>query len=80
MGKFYSGKKRRPQLCPDRPGEARDGLIRSRASLDFPAGLVVKNPPVSAGDTCSIRGLGGRIPHTSGQLSLCATATEAREL
>ena len=36
---------------------------------DFPGGLVVKNPPSSAGDRCSIPGPGTKIPHTVGQLS-----------
>ena len=46
---------------------------------DFPGGPVVKNLPASAGDTGSSPGLGTKIPHAVGQLSLRATATEARE-
>ena len=38
---------------------------------------MVKNLPVSAGDTSSVLGP-GRFPHALGQLSPCATATEAR--
>ena len=38
----------------------------------FPGGPVVKNLPSSAGDVGSIPGQGTKIPHTVGQLSLCA--------
>ena len=44
-------------------------------SWDFPAGPVVKNPPVNEGSTGLVPGP-GKIPHASGQLSLCATVTE----
>ena len=49
--------------------------IRSVKSLlrDFPGGPVIKNLPASAGDTGSTPGLGTKIPHAAGQLSLCAT-------
>ena len=39
-----------------------------------PRGPVVKNLPFSAGDSGSIPDWGTKIPHVSGQLSLC-TAT-----
>ena len=38
---------------------------------------MVKNPPANAGDTGSISDLGTKIPHITGQLSSCATTTEA---
>ena len=44
-------------------------------SWDFPGGPVVKNPPVNEGNTGLISEP-GKIPHASGQLSLCATITE----
>ena len=44
----------------------------------FPGGPVVKNLPANAGDTNSILGLGSRIPHSMGQLSLCTTITEPK--
>ena len=37
---------------------------------------MVKNPLSYAGDLGSIPGRGTKIPHTAGQLSPCATATE----
>lgn len=43
---------------------------------DFPGGPVVKNPPAHTGDTGSIPGLGTKIPHATGQLSLCSATTE----
>ncbi|TEA35916.1 hypothetical protein DBR06_SOUSAS810017, partial [Sousa chinensis] len=43
---------------------------------DFPGGPVLKNPSSNAGDTGSIPGWGTKIPHATGQLSLCATTTE----
>ena len=45
-------------------------------SGDFPGGPVVKNPPVNAGDTGLIPGLGTKIPHPMGQLSLRSATTE----
>ena len=45
--------------------------------LGLPGGLVVKNLPASAGDTCSIPGLGTKIPHATEQLSPRATTREA---
>ena len=44
---------------------------------DFPGGPVVKNPPSNAGNGGSIPDWGTKIPHASGQLSLCAAATES---
>ena len=38
------------------------------------------NPPTNAGDTGSIPARGTKIPHATGQLSLCATATELTHL
>ena len=43
----------------------------------FAGGPVVKNLPANAGDMGSIPGLGTNITHAAGQLSLCATTTEA---
>ena len=43
---------------------------------DFPGGPVVKNLPCNAGDASLIPGLGTKIPHAAGQLSLQAIATE----
>ena len=43
---------------------------------DFPGGPVVKNPPSNAEDAGSIPGRGTKMPHATGQLSLCATTTE----
>ena len=37
-----------------------------------------KNPPANAGDVGLIPGPGTKIPRAAGQLSLCATTTEAR--
>ena len=47
---------------------------------DFPGGPVVKNPPSNAGDKGSVPGWGTKIPHATGQLSLCATTREAHTL
>ena len=47
---------------------------------DFPAGLVVKNPPYNAGDAGLIPGQGTGIPHATGQLSPRATTTELARL
>ena len=47
---------------------------------DSPVGPVVKNPPYNAGGVGSIPGRGARIPHTAGQLSPRATATELARL
>ena len=44
-------------------------LSQERKYWDFPAGLVVKNPPSNAGDVGSIPGQGTKIPHDMGQLS-----------
>ena len=38
----------------------------------------VKTPPANAGDPGSTPSLGTKIPHATGQLSLCPTITEAR--
>ena len=49
---------------------------QEKESKDLPGGPVVKNPPANAGDTGSIPS--GKIPHAKGQLSPCATVTEAQ--
>ena len=41
---------------------------------------MVKNLPSNAGNVGSIPGQGAEIPHAAGQLSLCATTTEAMRL
>ena len=46
--------------------------------MDFPGGLVVKNPPCNAGDTGSIPGRRAKIPHVAGQLSPHTATAEAR--
>ena len=46
------------------------------ANREFPGGPVVKNLLSNAGNTGSIPGQGTKIPHATGQLSLCATTTE----
>ena len=45
---------------------------------DFPGGSVVKNSPCKAGDMGSIPGWGTKIPHATGQLSLCVATIEPR--
>ena len=50
--------------------------FKIRAMRDFPGGPVVKNTPSNAGDAGSIPGQRTKIPHATGQLSLCATTTE----
>ena len=50
--------------------------LRGKNPQDFAGGPVVKNPPANAGDMSSILGMGTKIPHATGQLSLCATTTE----
>ena len=45
---------------------------------DFPGGPVVKNLPCNAGDTGWIPGRGTKIPHASGQLSLCAAMEDLK--
>ena len=44
---------------------------------DFPGSPVVKHPTCNAGDVGSIPDQGTKIPHAAGQLSPCATITEA---
>ena len=43
---------------------------------DFSGGPMVKNLPANAGDAGSIPGLGTKIPHSMGQLSLFTIPTE----
>ena len=45
--------------------------------LDVPSGPVVNNLPANTEDTGSIP-VSGRFPHAVGQLSPCATTTEAQ--
>ena len=47
---------------------------------DFPGGSVVKNLPYNTGDAGLNPGQGTKIPHATGQLTLCATATEFTRL
>ena len=47
---------------------------------DFAGGPVVKNPPSNAGDVVLNPARGTKIPHATGQLSTCATATEPARL
>ena len=51
-------------------------LFKNMKTWDFPGGPVVKDLPSNAGDVGSIPGWGTKIPHATGQLSLCATTTE----
>ena len=51
-------------------------LLKLDLSRDFLGGPVVKSPPSSAGDAGSIPGWGTKIPHSAGQLSLCAATRE----
>ena len=44
---------------------------------DLRGGLMVKNPPCNAQDMGLIPGLGTKIPHAKGQVSLCAATIEA---
>ena len=43
---------------------------------NFLSGPGVENPPSNARDTGSIPGKGTKIPHATGQLSLCTTTRE----
>ena len=47
---------------------------------DFPGGPVVRNPPSNSGDVGLIPSWGTKIPHTSRQLSPCATTKEVHAL
>ena len=44
---------------------------------DFPGGPAAGSPPANVRDTGSIPGLGTKIPHASGKVSLCPAAGEA---
>ena len=50
--------------------------FQMKISGDFPGGLVVRNPPSSAGNVGSIPGRGTRIPHAEEQLSPQTAITE----
>ena len=50
--------------------------LNLKQAWDFSGGLVVTNRPANAGDVGSIPGPETKIPHTLGQLRLCAAATE----
>ena len=53
-------------------------ILCTKAVVKAEAGCpVVMNLPANAGDMDSIPGRGTKIPHASGQLSLCAITTEA---
>ena len=56
--------------------ETAELVLEVESGGDFPGGPVVKNPSCNAEDTSSIPGQGTKIPHDSGQLSLCAITTE----
>ena len=51
-------------------------LVTAKQTGGFPGGPVVKTPPSHVGDTGSTPGQGTRIPHSEGQLSPGAPATE----
>ena len=51
------------------------GLL-TMAKRDFPRGPVVKTPLGNTGDTGSIPGLGTKISHAMGQLTLLTATTE----
>ena len=57
----------RPQQCC--LGRLKGWLHKHTHPGDFPGGPVVKSPPSSAGDKCSIPGQGTKIPHATGHLS-----------
>ena len=50
-------------------------LLKS-TTRDFPGGPGIKDAPANAGDTGSIPGLGTKIPHPLGQLSLIDATTD----
>ena len=50
--------------------------FRSEKLGDFPDGPMIENSPPKAGDVGSIPGLGTKISHAVGQLSLCTATTE----
>ena len=58
----------------------KESVYQEFFTQDFPSGPVVKNLPANTGDMGSIPGLGTRIPHAAGQLSLCTITIEARAL
>ena len=47
-----------------------------KVNMDFPGGPVVRNLPANVGEVGSIHGLGTKIPHAVGQLSLCMETLE----
>ena len=53
-------------------------FFKEKYSRDFPGGPVVENPPSSAGNVGSIRGVGTRILHSTEQLSLQTATTEPK--
>ena len=50
--------------------------VHKREAKDFPAGPVVKNPPLNAGDAGLIPGQGTKIRHATEQVNLPTTTTE----
>ena len=57
-------------------GKFLEKLFNKTDSRDFPGGPVVKNPPCNAGDAGSITGQGIKVPHATGNQSLCTTTRE----
>ena len=51
-------------------------ILLSQMWRDFTGGLLVRNPPLNAGDVGSILGWGAKIPHAVRRLSLCTTTRE----
>ena len=51
-------------------------LIKPQKNWNFPGGTVDKNPPANVGGGYGSSTWSGNIPHTVGQLSLCALSTE----
>ena len=52
------------------------GLRCKKTLSGLPWWSMVKNPPSNAGDAGSVPGRGTKIPHATGQLSLCVPTTE----
>ena len=57
-------------------GSRKLNYLKINSLGDFPSSPVVKNPLANAGDQGLFLGWGTKIPHVSGQLSLCATTRE----
>ena len=50
--------------------------VRNIDVWDFSGGPVIKNPPSNVRDMGLIPGRGIKLPHATGQLSLCSTTRE----